>query len=206
MRSRGFLVSILVLSLVVPALYARGKKAASTDPGTYKDWGDDIDQIEIMKTFKMADYDHVVVLPFDTTKVPLPDKNAKWYGTLKIALAGYNEAFIEAFEKELKAKVDVKQASEAPKTSKTLIIRGAVEELDPGSRAGRYFGGFGAGSASTKISVDIVDAKSGKVLAHITQSRRSGGTWKPAGGSDAEVMRDSIHATAKDIAHAVDAF
>jgi len=87
-----------------------------------------------------------------------------------------------------------------------LIIRGAVDSMDPGSRAGRYFGGFGAGSASTKVSADIVDAKSGKVLAHVTQARRSAGTWKGGGGSDLEVMRDSIHAIAHDMAHVLDAF
>ena len=69
-----------------------------------------------------------------------------------------------------------------------MIIRGAVEQLDPGSRAGRYFGGFGAGSASTKMNVDIVDAKSGKVLAHVTQTRRSGGTFKMGGGNDLDVL------------------
>src|SRR5207248_1385275 len=126
---RVLLVSILSLSIVAPA-FAR-TKPAPTAPGTYKEWGQDIDSIEIINTFKMADYDKVVVLPFDTSKVPLPDKNAKWYGTLKMSLASYNQAFIEAFEKELKAKAAVTEASETPKTSRTLVLRGAVEELDP---------------------------------------------------------------------------
>ena len=206
MKTRGVLLSILVLAVAVPGLYARGKKAALTAPGTYKEWGPDIDQIEIVKTFKISDYDTIVVQPFDTSKAPLPDKNAKWYGTLKTALAGYTESFMEAFQKELKAKAEVDQSTATPKGAKTLILRGVVDDLDPGSRAGRYFGGFGAGSASTKLSVDIVDARSGKVLAKVTQARRSGGTFKGGGGSDLEVMRDSIHATAKDIAHVLDAF
>jgi len=206
MKARGVLLSILVLLVAVPGLYARGKKAAPTDPGTYKEWGPDIDQIEIVKTFKISDYDRIVVHPFDTSKAPLPDQKEKWYGTLKTALAGYTESFMEAFPKELKAKADVEQSTATPKVAKTLIIRGVVDSLDPGSRAGRYFGGFGAGSASTKLSVDIVDAKSGKVLVKVTQARRSAGTWKGGGGNDLEVMRDSIHATAKDIAHMLDAF
>jgi hypothetical protein len=78
--------------------------------------------------------------------------------------------------------------------------------MDPGSRAGRYLGGFGAGSASSKVSADIVDARSGKVLAHVTQARRSGGTWKGGGGNDLAVMRDSIHAIAQDMAHVLDSF
>jgi hypothetical protein len=206
MRSRRFLVSILILGMVVPSLYARGKKPASTAPGTYKDWGQDIDQIEINKTFKIADYDKIVVQPFDTSKAPLPDPKEKWYGTLKSALSSYTASFTEGLTPELKAKVDVTQSSDAPKSAKTLIIRGVVDDLDPGSRAGRYFGGFGAGSASTKVDVDIVDAKSGKVLAHVTQARRSGGTFKVGGGNDLDVMRDAVHATGKDIAHVLDSF
>jgi Domain of unknown function (DUF4410)/Protein of unknown function (DUF3313) len=205
MRSRRLLVVILALSIAVPAVYAR-TKPAPTAPGTYKDWGQDIDQIEIIKTFKMADYDKIVVEPFDTSKAPLPDQKEKWYGTLKTALAGYTGYFMEAFPKELKAKADVQQSSTAPKSAKTLIIRGEVEQLDPGSRAGRYFGGFGAGSAATKVAIDIIDAKSGKVLAHVNQERRSGGAFKGGGGNDLDVMRDAVHAVAKDIAHALDAF
>jgi uncharacterized protein DUF4410/uncharacterized protein DUF3313 len=205
MTSRRLFVAILALSIVVPAVYGR-TKPAPTAPGTYKQWGQDIDEIEIISTFKMADYDKVVVEPFDTSKAPLPDQKEKWYGTLKTALDGYTGYFMEAFPKELKAKADVQQASKAPKSSKTLVIRGNVEQLDPGSRAGRYFGGFGAGSASTKINVDIVDAKSGKVLAHVTQARRSGGTFKVGGGNDLDVMRDAVHAAAKDVAHVLDAF
>ena len=51
MRSRRLLVAILALTIVVPAVYAR-TKPAPTAPGTYKEWGQDIDQIEIIKTFK----------------------------------------------------------------------------------------------------------------------------------------------------------
>ena len=159
-----------------------------------------------MQPFKAADYDRVVVTSFDTSKAPLPDPKEKWYGTLKMMLAGYTQAFTEAFQKELKTKADVQMSDSAPKSARMLIIRGNVEDLDPGSRAGRYLVGYGTGGASTKATIEIVDAKSGTVLARITQARRSGGTWKFGGGSDLEVMRDSVHALGKDIAHVVDAF
>ncbi|HYS56231.1 MAG TPA: DUF4410 domain-containing protein [Thermoanaerobaculia bacterium] len=205
MRPR-LLVFILVLAVIAPALYARGKKPAPTAPGTYKEWGQDIDKIEIIKTFKISDYDKIIVQPFDTTKAPLPDKKEKWYGTMKSALAATTEWFMEGLQPELKTKADLQQSSNSPKDSKTLIIRGTVDAMDPGSRAGRYFGGFGAGSASTKLSFEVVDAKSGKVLAKVTQERRSAGTWKGGGGSDLDVMRDSVHAIAQDMAHVLDAF
>ena len=201
------LLLLLAVSVVVlaPIAEARASKPALA-PGKYKTWGPDIDSIEIFKTFKAGDYDHIVVQSFDTSKAPLPDPKEKWYGTLKMMLAGYTQAFFEAFQKELKTKADVQQADAASRASKTLIVRGVVEDLDPGSRAGRYLVGYGTGCASTRATIEIVDAKSGDVLARITQARRSGGTWKFGGGSDLEVMRDSVHALGKDIAHVVDAF
>jgi len=204
MKARAVLLCTLAL-LIVPTIYARGKKATPTDVGVYKDWGPDIDEIKINQTFRIADYDKIIVEPLDTSNAPLPDQKEKWYGTMKDALAASTGWFMEAFPKELKAKAEVEQAS-GSKRSKTLILRGTVDSMDPGSRAGRYFGGFGAGSASAKVSVDIVDAKSGKVLAHVTQARRSGGTWKGGGGNDLAVMRDSIHAIAQDMAHVLDSF
>src|ERR1700737_4583870 len=103
MRSRRLLLVILALSVVAPAVYGR-TKPAPTAPGTYKDWGRDIDEIEIKQSFKMSDYDKIVVLPFDTSKAPLPDQKEKWYGTLKTALAGYTGYFMESLGPELKAK------------------------------------------------------------------------------------------------------
>lgn len=197
---------LLVVALVlVPVALARGK-AAPKEPGKYKGWGPDIDEIEILKSFKTSDYDHIVIQSLDTSKVPLPDQKEKWYGTLKMALAGYTDAFAEAFKKELKTHISVDQSESASHGAKTLLIRGWVEALDPGSRAGRYFGGFGSGSASTKLHIDLVDAKSGTVLAKITQERRSAGTWKGGGGSDLDVMRDAMHACGEDVAHVVDTF
>ncbi len=191
---------------VVPDLHARGSKPASTAPGTYKQWGRDIDEIEIVKTFKISDYDTIAVKPFDTSSTPMPEKDDRSYATIKTVLDSYTETLIEALRGELKAHAKVEQATGTPKSAKTLIVRGKVESLSPGSRTKRYIGGFGAGASGTKISCDLVDAASGKVVARFTQERRSAGSFKFGGGSDQQVMRDSIHAAAEDIAHILDAF
>jgi len=206
MKRKSVVLFVIILSIVASGAYARGKSAAPTAPGAYKGWGQDIDQIEVLKTFKIADYDKIAIQPFDTSATPLPDKSEKSYDTIKSALDSYTYTLVEALRPELKAKAEVTQVEKAPKTEKTLIVRGKVEDLTPGSRAKRYFGGFGAGSAGTKVSGEIVDAKSGAVLARFTQERRSGGTFKVGGGKDLDVMRDSIHATGKDIAHILDEF
>jgi hypothetical protein len=136
----------------------------------------------------------------------MPETKEKSYKSVKTVLDGFTETLTEALRDEVKGKVNVEQMASAPKTSKTLIVRGKVDEISPGSRAGRMLVGYGAGSSGTQITGEIVDAKSGKVLARFTQKRRSGGTFKFAGGSDVQIMRDSIHALGQDIAHIVRAF
>ncbi|MEO8035184.1 MAG: DUF4410 domain-containing protein [Acidobacteriota bacterium] len=203
-NSMLFVATLMAVTALAPAADARGaKKPASTEPGTYKEWGPDIDEIEIVKSFKMADYDTVSVAKFDTSHTEVTDDKDE---EIKTVLAGFTETLTEAMRDELKAKAKVEMSANAPKSSRTLIVRGKVVDISPGSRAGRYFAGFGAGAAGNKLSGEIVDAKSGAVLARFTQARRSGGTMKFAGGSNTQVMRDSIHAVGKDIAHLLDAF
>jgi hypothetical protein len=205
MKKLLVLLCMLVSFVFVPALLARSKPAP-TAPGKYKEWGPDIDEIEIVKSFKLSDYKHVVVMPFDTSATPLPDKSEKSYNTIKSVLAGYSLTLTEALKPELKTKLDVDTSDTKPKTAQTLIIRGVVVDLSPGSRAKRYIGGFGAGAAGTKLHGEIVDAATGKVLVRFTQERRSGGSFKFGGGNDMDVMRDSIHAEGQDIAHMLDSF
>jgi hypothetical protein len=200
-------VAVATLFAAVPSAEARGRKqAAVLEPGKYKNWGPDIDEVEIVNTFRTSDYDKIVVLPFDTSKTPLPDSGEDAYPLVKNVLAGYSNTLTEALRSELKAKADIDQATRAPRSARTLIVRGSVDSIDPGSRAKRYLGGFGAGGAQNKVHGEIVDAKTGDVLVRFTQERRSGGTMKFAGGSDDQVMRDSIHAIGEDVAHILDAF
>lgn len=199
-------LAVIVLFTVVPSVEARGRKSTSTAPGTYKEWGPDIDEITIKKTFKIADYDTIVVMPFDTSKTEKPGKDEDSYELVRNTLDGFSGTLSDALRKELKATAKVEQHSKMPKGSRTLIVRGSVDEIDPGSRAARYWAGFGAGGAQTKISGEIIDASTGAVLVKFEQSRRSGGTMKFGGGNDKQVMRDSIHALGEDVAHLLDAF
>ena len=188
-----------------PLALARGKKAELA-PGTYKVWGEDIDEIQIAKTFRASDYDAIAVTRIDTSKTPLPDPKEKWYESAKTVLNGYTETLTEALRDEMKGKMKVDMVASAPTTSRTLVLRGSVLAIDPGSRAGRMLAGYGAGASYTQLRGELVDAKSGEVLLRFTQARRSGGTFKFAGGGDVAVMRDAVHAMGKDVAHIVQAF
>src|SRR3954464_4141572 len=65
--------AVLVV-VVVFAVAAMGARKAPTAPGKYEDWGPDIDSLEIVKTFKTADYAHVVVQPLDVSSTPRPEE------------------------------------------------------------------------------------------------------------------------------------
>lgn len=204
-RSAWLLCAVVLFSSIAAPVAFAGKKPV-LEPGKYKEWGQDIDEIEIVKLFKIADYENVAVLRFDTAATPLPDQKEKSYQSIKDVLTTYTDTLVESLRPELKSKKTIEVVASAPKTDKTLIVRGTVDEIQPGSRAGRMLVGYGAGSAANKITAEIVDATSGAVLVRFTQKRRSGGTFKFAGGNDVEIMRDSIHAMGKDIAHILDSF
>lgn len=71
----------------------------------------------------------------------------------------------------------------------SIIVEGKFLTLDPGSRAKRYFAGFGAGKSSVKVTGTIKDA-SGKMLATFTQ-RRVGAMGVGGGDSLDKLMSDS---------------
>src|SRR4051812_9700348 len=178
-RSRT-IVFLAAVMLVAGVAEARGRKAA-VEPGKYKEWGPDIDEMEILQPFHFSDYSNVAVVPFDTSNVALPDANEKSYASIKTVLNGYTETLVEGMKREMKGGPGVDLTSSAPKTAKMLIVRGTVETISPGSRTKRYLAGYGAGAAGNKIHGEIVDAKSGAVLARFTQDRHSGGTFKFGG-------------------------
>lgn len=201
---KKFLPVALLLMSIAPLAFARDK-SVPTAPGTYRQWGPDIDHVEIVQTFRLADYDNIAVVPFDTSKTPLPDPSDKSYDSVKSALSSYTEWLVDALRDELKTKA-VRLENHEPKTAKTLVVRGTVDEISPGSRAKRALVHYGAGGSANRLSAEIVDAQSGAVLVRFSQERRSGGTWKFAGGNDVQVMRDSIHAMGQDVAHILEQF
>ncbi|HKO58811.1 MAG TPA: DUF4410 domain-containing protein [Thermoanaerobaculia bacterium] len=191
---RALLMMLLAVVVAAP-MQARGKKQASTEPGKYKEWGPDIDQIEIVKPFRFADYKAVVVEPFDTSAAKLPDKDDNSYDEAKMVLAGTAVGLAQGLRASVTQSVetDEKPAKEAG----TLLIRGKVTVMDPGSRAARYWAGFGAGAARTEIEAEVIDAATGETLLRFTQQRRSGvGVY---GGDYQELMKRNLNAIGEDV-------
>jgi hypothetical protein len=195
-RRRVFAIAVLAV-----AIAAMGAKKVPTAPGTYKEWGPDIDSIEIVKTFKASDYSKVVVQPLDTSSTPKTEEQDMGERVAKVA-ATATEPFLAGVKKGFPDAAIAKNA-DAPGT---LIVRGKVTVLEPGSRAKRMWVGYGAGAARTAIDGEIVDAKSGEVLVRFTQERRSGIEKFGRGSSYEEIMNRNLTAIGEDAANIIKTF
>jgi hypothetical protein len=202
MHRRLFIVALVTLVLAAPAEARRKKNTATTAPGTYEKWGPEIDEIEIVKTFDLGKYKNIVVVPFETSDVELPKQDDNTYEPVQKVLAATADPFVEGFGKEFPATISV--AEKPGKASDTLIIRGKIVTMDPGSKAKRYFAGFGAGAARTKLIGEIADARSGAVLVRFTQERRSGVGMM--GGDYVSLMNRNLRAIGEDAANILKAF
>jgi hypothetical protein len=194
-------LAALVLLFALPA--AAQKRGVPTSPGTYSDWNDDIDQVEIVESFAAADYRRLVVVGFDTAATPLPEPDDNTYEPVKQVLADVATPLAQGL-REAAEGLTVETSDEPPSEAGVLILRGRVLEMDPGSRAARYWGGFGAGAARTKIEGELVDAASGRVLLRFTQERRSG--FGVGGGNYVNLMQRNLVAIGEDVGNGLRRF
>ena len=190
----------LTLAVITIAVADLAAKKAPTVPGKYAEWGPDIDSIEIVKTFKFADYAKVVVEPLDGSATPKPEDQDMVAKVEKVA-AGATAPFLEGVKKGIP---NAALASATPASG--LIVRGKITTLDPGSRAKRVWVGYGAGAARTAIEGEIVDAKTGQVLVRFTQERRSGIERFGRGSSYEEIMKRNLTAIGEDVANLLKEF
>lgn len=70
-----------------------------------------------------------------------------------------------------------------------IVVEGRFVTMDPGSRAKRYFAGFGAGKSSVAVAGSVKDA-SGRTLA-LFEQRRVGAMGMGGGDSLGKLMSDS---------------
>lgn len=183
---------------------AHAKQAAvPTAPGSYTDWGPDIDRIEIARTFRLGDYTHVVVEPFAINGVSLPPADENTYEPTRNVLDRFTPLFVAGL-RDGELSQSIESAASPGSAAQVLRLRGKVVVLDPGSRAKRYWGGFGAGAVRVEIHGEIVDGASGDVLVTFEQQRRSG--FGGFGGGYEELMERTIRQVAQDTAHLLEQF
>lgn len=194
---------LVLLACVVLAPAQARQSAAQTAPGRYADWGPDIDQVEIFRTFRLGDYERVVVEPFATDGVALPPAEDNTYTPVKSVLERFTPLFVAGLRDGRLAQ-PVEGAAASSSGAHALRLRGKVVLLDPGSRAKRYWGGFGAGAVRVEIRCEVVDGASGEVLLAFSQQRRSG--FGGFGGGYEELMERTVRQIAGDTARLLQQF
>ncbi|HEY0513759.1 MAG TPA: DUF4410 domain-containing protein [Thermoanaerobaculia bacterium] len=192
-----FRCALVLCLLTLPGSVAFAKNhPAPTTPGKYTDWDGEIDELEIVAPFKLADYDRIIVEPLDASGATLPEVKDNTYAPVKHALAKAVEPFASGLA-ELSPPDVLVGKLEKPETG-ALVVRGKVLKMDPGSQAARYWAGFGAGAAKTEVTGEVADARTGKVLLRFHQERRSGvGSF---GGDYEDLLNRNLWTVGKDLA------
>ena len=157
-----------------------------------------LDRIELFaKDLGPAPPGLVAIVPFDATKTDLgtggQDGKQARQEEAKTMQAEGPRVLAERCAAALKESgvfkdVVVVKAGETP-PAEALVITGTFLTLDPGSRAKRYFAGFGAGKSSVKVAGTVKDA-GGATLATFEQ-RRVGSMGMGGGDSLGKLMSDS---------------
>lgn len=199
----GWLVVGLVMVVALP-VGAQKRGGVPTEPGTYEDWNDEIDRVEIVETFAAGEYSRLVVSDFETSGTPLPERDDNTYEPVQEVLRDVAGPLVEGLVETEPGLAVERAAGEAPGEAGVLVLRGRVVEMDPGSRAARYWAGFGAGAARTKLEGELVDAASGRVLLRFTQERRSG--VGAGGGNYVKLMQRNLRAIGEDLGNALRRF
>jgi hypothetical protein len=198
-----FRVAMVLALLALPgAAFAKHKGEAPTTPGKYTDWDGEMDQLEVVATFKLADYDRILVEPLDTSGVELPDIKDNTYAPVKRVLAEAATPLAAGLS-EL-SPPDVLIGRLGKPEGGALVIHAKVVKMDPGSQAARYWAGFGAGAAKTGIAGEVRDSRTGQILLRFQQERRSAvGSY---GGGYEDLLNRNLWTIGKDLANVLQHF
>ncbi len=168
-----------------------------------------LDEIHL-KAEKPAQGLPVLIRLFDSSKADLGTgaeggKESRVQAAKKIQAEG-PRLLAESFAAKSKklgsfSDVHIGDGSEIP--ANALVVEGEFTRLDPGSRAKRYWGGFGAGKSGVEVKGRIVKA-SGEVLAEFAQKRIA--VMGAFGGDYDRKLASDCRSIGEDIADFLDAW
>jgi hypothetical protein len=164
--------SVLALSLLtLSAPVLAHDRPAPTTPGEYRNWGGEIDKLEIVSPFRLSSYHQIVVEPLDTSSTPLPDARDAAYKPTEEVLSQATTPFLFGL-KEVLPKVPAQVAGPGVSPDPgTLVVRCKVLTLDPGKQAPRY-SATNPDRPHAVIMGEVVDGGTGKTLFRFRQERR----------------------------------
>ena len=164
-----------------------------------------LDRIELFDAPTSADALTVVVRPFDAAGADLgtgggDGKPVRQEEARTIQAEGPRmlaDTLIAAVQESRVFKGAVVAADgDALPEGALIVVEGTFMKIDPGSRAKRYFAGFGAGKSSVEVA-GTVSTGDGKLLARFRQRRI--GTMGMAGGDSLGKLKSDTRNIGKDI-------
>ncbi len=192
-------LGVLWLSALAVAVIAGGRLAFS---GKIEDWNDNmIDEMTFVQEGPWAgNYDVVQVEPLDMSRAEISG-NEKGKAAAEEAAGQMNgwcqKAIREGYGTGLP---NVLGENEEPSPgAHVATLRWRCESIDPGSRAARFWVGFGAGHSGVTLSGSLVDKASGKELATFKHCRVSGKGGAITGGRYHVILNQCAVWTAEDV-------
>jgi hypothetical protein len=157
-----------------------------------------LDRIELFaRTLESPTTSTVVIKPFDASIADLgtgnqEGKQERQEEAQLMTREGprvLTERFVAALTASGPFKTVRALSGDEPVPAGALVVEGKFVTIDPGSRAKRYFVGFGAGKSSVKVVGEVKDS-AGRTLATFEQ-RRIGAMGFGGGDSLGKLMADS---------------
>lgn len=115
---------------------------------------------------KLSSYDNIVIKDFTTDGAEysrVDDEEKTKIDAMKPLLVSTIAESLAMQLKERKLFKQVARNQDLP--GKTVVLEGAITEFNAGSRALKFFVGFGAGKAYLKVKGRLIDGQTGKELA-----------------------------------------
>lgn len=153
--------------------------------------------VGLARGFNLKDYQTVVVRPFKVTEPELNDEEDKQLA-LEMPLFFQGELVRRLRASSLFTRVvNASETEYTPGPEKVLVLDGEISRLDPGSRALRYWVGFGAGRSKAQTEMRFVDMQSGNSML-VTADRRAA-AYGVFGGDSRDHLRESFDDMARDL-------
>jgi hypothetical protein len=160
------------LALPVGAKTAQRNSSRNLAPGTYHDWGNDFDEVVILRPLKAAAALRIDIAPINYEGVRLPDENDNTYRAVKEVLANSMKPYLKGLQEKLASAIRAQVGGSGKPPA--LLLRTRISRIDPGSQAARYWAGFSAGAVIVEMTGEISDERTKTVLITFRQERRSG--------------------------------
>lgn len=190
------LASVCVMVSRPTVLVAQGSPVQTIKDGV-------LDEVKLYAA-KLPESKTVVIRPFSATDADITEgeKKDETKKMQPLAPGILADEFVKAL-KPLGPFSDVTVQNDDSAPAGAIVIEGKFKEMDPGSRAKRYFVGYGAGKSGVKVE-GTVKGPDGTVLATFTQRRV--GVMGVGGGDSMDKLRNDTKTIGEDIAKFLNAW